>query len=166
MNNQSLEATEFVWHYTKMEFLPSIAKYGALIPKSEADLYQAAAVRGGLVSQVPFIWFSSDQNWEPLCTQLGGGMAEKSKTWQQWAYTHNAIRFGISPLDKRLLNWEKTCKAGGANREERRLRAKLAEKAKKFGSDATKWLTSTEEIPLNNLRFQMWFDNKWTDDEL
>lgn len=155
--------TVTVWHYTRIDYLEAIEACGELRPKSESEIYKSAALLGRNVSQVPFIWFSSNQKWEPLCTQLGGGLRSRNMTWQELALCQKAIRFGIASNDIRLLDWKQTCNAGGNNRDERRLREKLSKQAKKLGSDASKWFTSTQPIPLKDLHLQWWFDGCWRD---
>ncbi|KQT42230.1 MULTISPECIES: hypothetical protein [unclassified Methylophilus] len=154
------ETLKYVWHYTKAEYLPLIKESGALIPKSEAESNKIGARKGGAVSIVPMIWFSSNQNWEFSAVQLAG---VRWHTWQQIAAQDCAIRFGLQACDSRLLNWEESCNAAGVNREERRLRKAHVKKQRKIGSDATKWFTSLDPIPLEDLCFQMWLDGKWTE---
>lgn len=163
MSELIINNSGIVWHYTNMNYLEAIEACGELQPRSEAEVYKSATSLGLSVSIVPFIWFSSNQKWEPLCTQLGGGMSKRQMSWQELACVRKAIRFGISSNDKRLLNWKQTCNAGGTSRQERRLRATLAKQAKKLGSDASKWFTSTQPIPLKDLHLQRWFEGCWRD---
>lgn len=153
------EQIQYVWHYTKVEYLPLIKEAGGLIPKSEAESNKIGAINGGVVSIVPMIWFSSNQNWEFSAVQLAG---LRWHTWQQIAEQDCAIRFGLDARDERLLDWAATCHAVGVNRRERRLRKGQVKKQRRIGSDASKWFTSLQTIPLENLHFQMWLNGKWT----
>lgn len=152
-----------IWHYTKMDFLGDILDSGALLPKAETetDCARAALKMGMHLSTSPLIWFSSNQYWEASCVQLSAGLNRHGMTWQDLAYEQEAIRFGILNTDSRLLDWNATCIANSANRTDRRRMDKLAIKARKAGSDASKWFTSPVPIPLDDLILQRWIRGRW-----
>lgn len=163
MRNNLLQATEIVWHYTKAEFLSAIEHSGELQPKAESDSNKEGIKQGLHASIVPLIWFSSDQQWEPLCVQLSAGLNRHGMTWQKLAAEQTAIRFGIPSNDPRLLDWKASCIVSSSNRGERRLMEKLVIKGKKAGADVNKWFTSPTPIPLKDLSFQVWWGGQWMD---
>ena len=145
-----------VWHYTRLDFLEAISESGELRPSNRHGMYTR-----------PLLWFSAQQQWEHQATQLGdlsrlaGPSLKPSNTpWQRTATELEAIRFGLSASDPRLLNWRQTCTAGGLNREMRKQREKLAKAMK---SEAGKWLTTIAPVPLSDLCYQVWYQGSWCD---
>ena len=125
------------WHYTTTTFLTKIFESGELRPTNSAELYP-----------VPLLWFSANQKWEPMAATLFNRSPEHT----------NAMRFGLSADDERLLNWKESCLTFGGNRKYRR---KVEKIAKKHGSIPCQWCVTTESIPLAQLHFQIWRLGVW-----
>jgi len=119
-----------VWHYTDQRFVAEIFEAGELRPAHTVGLYGA-----------PLLWFSADQQWEPMATMTMLTPREE------------AVRFGIDASDPRLLNWKATCDFVGRTSGERKHYEKVY---KKCGANATHWRAAPEPIPLEALTYQTW----------
>lgn len=141
---------QMVWHYTASRFAGEIEEHGELQPTNRQGNYLCS-----------LLWFTAFQEWEYMTAMLGDLnvlYGHKARPWQQLALEHRAVRYGLPISDPRLLDWKATCIAGGINRQDRKAREKVA---KKNRSDANKWYTTTEPIPLADLRYQVWFQGEW-----
>lgn len=140
----------YLWHYTPWSYLPKIVENGAL-----------RGSNAGAPGEVPMLWFSANQRWEPTARKLllsPSGNAEQL-TFEQQADLYGAIRFGISADDVRLLNWKSACTAAGTPRESRR---ELERVGKRIGASPSDWFATSAQIPLEELRLQVWV-GKWQD---
>jgi len=139
-----------VWHYAPWAHLPAIVESGKL-----------KCGNAGAAGELPMLWFSANQQWEPTATKMltnkAGAMF--SLTFKQQAEFFGCIRFGLAVADPRLLKWKDACTAAGTPREVRR---KLEKMGKKIGGDPAHWFASAAIIPLSELHFQVWHEG-WHD---
>ena len=126
-----------IWHYSSTCFLDQILVAGSLQPGNNAGLYR-----------VPLLWFSLDQDWEPMAAVFFGRKKDNC----------GAVRFGLSQNDSRLLAWRQACTLAGRSRQDRRHAETLA---KRHGSNCEDWFATTHVIPIADLEFQIYRSERW-----
>lgn len=138
------------WHYAPWAHLPAIVESGGL-----------RGSNAGAAGELPMLWFSANQQWEPTATKMlqNNAGATVSLTFKQQAERFGCIRFGLSATDPRLLNWKDACTVAGTPRATRRI---LENVGKKKGADPAHWFATTAIIPLTELHFQVWHEG-WHD---
>lgn len=138
----------FLWHYAAWARLPAMVESGEL-----------KGSNAGAPDELPMLWFSANQQWEPTATKLMQTQtgALVCLTFKQQAEHFGCIRFGLDESDSRLLNWKDACAAAGTRNEMKRL---LEKSGKKQGAKPDNWYASAINIPLSELHFQVWV-NRW-----
>jgi hypothetical protein len=137
------EETIMYWHYAPWEYLPSIVESGNL-----------RASNAGAPDELPMLWFSANQQWEPTATKVDNkqnrGNAHDIKQQDE---RFGCIRFGLSATDSRLLNWNDACHANGITRD---IRRSMEKAGKKLGGDPANWYATAQNISITELYFQVW----------
>ncbi len=87
------------WHYSELSKLAPIWEAQELLPSNTASLYA-----------VPLLWFSKNQDWEPMAALFFGRKRESCL----------AMRFGLDITDSRLMDWHTTCTLARRSRQQRR----------------------------------------------
>lgn len=126
-----------VWHYTTLSALQPILESGELRPGNHGGIYA-----------VPLLWFSANQEWEPMAASL----------FQRPRASVPALRFGMGLDDPRLHNWRDTLHIAKRNRQQRRQAEAIAVKN---GSSPTDWYTTLCAVPLDQLDYQTWWGGQW-----
>lgn len=142
-----------VYHYAPWAYLPAIVQHGALRPSNaRAD------------GEVPLLWFSLNQHWEPTATKVWENKAGTilQMTFRQQVSQVGCIRFGLDDQDPRLLDWKQACKAAGTGRNERRA---MENAGKKLGAKPEDWFATLMSVQLADLRFQVFLNEQWLDAE-
>lgn len=132
------------WHYAPWAYLPKMVKDGFLEPRN-----------AGAPTELPLLWFSRNQRWEPTATKLirdPHGQLVKI-TFLQQAELFGCTRFGIAATDERLVGWEETCSTRGLSS---RHKASLEAAGRALGAKPQDWFATTAAVPLRELDFQVW----------
>jgi hypothetical protein len=144
-----------VWHYAPWAYLPAMVEFGAL-----------RGSNAGAPGEVPMLWFSANQQWEPTATKCAANNPNGTDlfvmTFKQQAERFGCIRFGLAADDSRLLNWKAACAAAGTLRDKRR---GLVRVGIKKGANPAHWFATAATIPLAELDFQVFLDGRWQDAE-
>jgi len=150
LRNSSHRRTNMLWHYAPWSYLPRMVESGALRPSN------ALAPQ-----EVPMLWFSANQHWEPTATKgVGNTTGTTSKrTLRQQAEFLGCIRFGLVGEDPRLFSWKEACGVAGMPRESRRTLEKVG---KKWGANPAHWFATPASVSLSELVFQVWVGS-WED---
>ena len=137
-----------VFHYTLSATLPAIVESEALRPSN-----------AGAPDEVPLLWFSAHQTWEPTASKKMGTLAGQYElTFQEQLEMFGCVRFGLSKLDYRLMPWHVACKAGGIGEMTRR---KLERVGIKRGGIPAHWFAVEGYMPLAGLSFEVFGDAAW-----
>lgn len=134
---------DVVWHYAPWEFLPEIVSTGFL-----------RASNAGAIHEVPMLWFSANQQWEPTATKVVQSHQGLIRlTSEEQATRFGCIRFGLPANDPRLLSWREACRVAQTSRQHRRGMERLGEK---LGARSADWFAAASNVDLSELRFQVW----------
>jgi hypothetical protein len=147
-DNPACKQTITIWHYAAWARLPTIVESGIL-----------KCSNAGAPNELPMLWFSANQQWEPTATKLMLSHTGKliRLTFNEQVKEFGCIRFGIDESDPRIMNWKAACSAAGTPREMRRI---LEQVGKRQGANPDNWFASAINIPLSDLNFQVWGD-RW-----
>jgi hypothetical protein len=140
--------TQFVWHYAPWAYLPRIVQSGAIIPSNaKAE------------SELPMLWFSAHQFWEPTATKVIGfpDGSWRALTFREQVERFGCIRFGLASDDPRLIGWKRACAVAITPREMRRA---MERAGRKKGADPKHWFACSISIALAELTFQV-FVGEW-----
>jgi hypothetical protein len=133
-----------LWHYAPWAYLPKMVSGGVLQPSN-----------AGAPTELPLLWFSRNQRWEPTATKLVGdshGNLLKISFLQQ-AQMFGCIRFGIAAGDDRLVGWEEACSTRGVSN---RHKVSLEAAGRALVATPQDWFASRTAIPLPQLDLQVW----------
>ena len=134
-----------VFHYAPWAYLPKMVASGCL-----------RASNAGAPRELPLIWFSLNQQWEPTATKTSGGF--RRLTFQEQLVTVGCIRFGLAYDDPRLMPWKRACATAGTRREDRRSLEKVG---KRVGGDPEHWFAIAGDVPLSDLDLEIFGDGSW-----
>lgn len=139
-----------VWHYAPWSRLGAIVASGHLRPSNA----------GGKVDEVPLLWFSANQEWEPTATKMvdlpNGRLYQMSFAEQQ--EVSGCIRFGLPADDLRLIAWKRACSVADIGREERR---GLERAGRKRGADPKHWFATVASVDVGELAFMVLLRGSW-----
>ncbi len=138
-----------VWHYTSWAVLPKIVASGVL---------QVGNV--GAPDETPLLWFSANQQWEPIGAKLMVTPSGKkvALTFSQQQEKAGCVRFGLHSEDARLLDWKTACAFAGTPRAIRRA---LEIYGRKIGGNPAQWFATGTSIALSEFAFQVWDGKTW-----
>ena len=120
------------WHYTNKTMLFRMFSLGA-IPPTDAGI---------VLGELPAVWFSIRQDWEPSATP-GLGPA----------------RIGVAPIAAPILWADFPRKA----RLPQQVAKVLAASAKDMGANPRDWRCSLEAVPRSKWRaVEIWYRGRWT----
>ncbi len=142
---------KFLWHYAPWSRLAEIEKSGFL-----------KCSNASAPNELPMLWFSAKQVWEPTATKnwrMTSGQL-MPLTFEAQNAKLGCIRFGIAETDPRLQKWKQACATLGILRG---ARCKLEGVGKKMSANPEDWYATAVNVPLNELRFQVW-SSGWKDE--
>jgi hypothetical protein len=115
-----------VWHYTSGLHFTQIVESGALLPS-------AVGIAPG---ELPTLWFSDEQNWEPTAQKAILQDGEVIILGMKGTYERGRglVRFGIVP--SRLIQWPRLAKEAGIPSSVRR---SLERTGKEQGAVPQRW---------------------------
>ena len=145
--------TCMVWHYAPWAYLGQIVDSG-FIKGSNA----------GAPTELPMLWFSANQQWEPTATKMwvSPNGQRVAMSFSQQNQSAGCIRFGLPSDDPRLMNWKDACTKAGTPRADRR---GMEAMGKKKGANPAHWFATAVNVPLDELRFQIYLKKQWMDAE-
>ena len=139
-----------VWHYTILPKVKKIERDHVLKPF-------------GTPGQIPAVWFSEDQEWEPTaaCNWIGE-KTDGSRNFLDRDGLYRAhgglYRIGVRP-DDAPLTWEQYKLQIHIT-----VQSAMLDGAKALGANPEKWRASTVEVPEKKwLAVQMWNGDEWID---
>lgn len=142
-----------IWHYTVEHKAAAILIIGKLLPLTS---YQ---------DEVPSLWFSSNQTYEPTCMkaiQIGGrtvrswnagDLREYSELFRLW-------RFGVRREDITLLAWKAASKKVGYSA---RVRRGMELGGKAIGGHPKQWFATFDAVPVAQTKIQVMENMRWVD---
>jgi hypothetical protein len=136
-----------VFHYAPWAYLPQIVTSGALLPNN-----------AGAEVEVPLLWFSANQQWEPTAGKTWKAEGILMMTFRQQLQRAGCIRFGLPAADMRLLCWKDACAVAGIPREARR---NLERSGKKRGAEPSHWFAIAQPMPLTELDLEVFGEEAW-----
>lgn len=141
-----------VHHYAPCNYLPNIVASGILRPSSSDNLEDG--------SELPLLWFSANQKWEPTATKLIGSAngSIRSMTMAEQLERFGCCRFSMPANDPRLMPWIKACRFAGRGYTRQR---KMEAAGKKLSASPADWYAVAEPIPLAELAFSIFNGRKW-----
>lgn len=138
-----------VWHYTVGPKLPLIFGSAVLRPFG-----------AGAKNELPVVWFSSLQSWEPTATKAigmnGGSPSRPSK--EVLHALCRLYRFGISPNSPEIMPWPVLWRKAGLN--QRSIKQLLAFGAA-VGSGCSHWYGALNDVAVSSLIFEAWDGTAW-----
>ena len=142
---------ELVWHYSTWAYLPEMVKWG-----------QVFAGNAGAENEMPMLWFSSNQKWEPTATKIriSPSGVNVQMTFAEQAKLFGCIRLGLDARDPRLLDWKKACSFAKTPKKKRE---SLEQVGRMQGANPMHWHAISESVPLTELKLQVWRD-QWNDE--
>ncbi|WP_295993453.1 hypothetical protein [Rugamonas sp.] len=141
---------KMVWHYAPWAYLPAMVESGELKTSN-----------AGVPDEVPMLWFSANQSWEPTATKMVGnsrGTALIKLTFDEQVEKFGCVRFGLLADDSRLLEWKNACVAAGTAPKKKRA---MEQVGRRQGANPAHWYAVTDNIPLDGLLFQVFANNGW-----
>lgn len=134
-----------LYHYTAYLCLPMIRHAGAIKPRGQST--------GGM------LWFSTADQWEPMagkCLDARHGL--RRLTFEEQSEKLGCARFVLDNAGREMLDWEGIISRAGLNKT---LRESLEAEAQTLGANPRHWYATTDSIPLNTLRFEVWESGRW-----
>lgn len=143
-------------HYAPCNYLPRIVASGFLQPFAD----NIAVGR-----ELPLLWFSANQKWEPTATKALGsvGGSIRSMTMDEQLERIGCCRFSIPANDTRLMPWVKACRFAGIGYTAQR---KMEAVGRRRGARPTDWFAVAEAVPLSELAFSIFDGRKWEEANL
>ncbi|WP_022978409.1 hypothetical protein [Nevskia ramosa] len=155
-----------VWHYTVPAALPKIIETG------ELRAYISKQHRASLY-ELPLIWFSAHQTWEPALIRQGKGsdglltpFSDDGGLDGRPVYRGGGVRFGV-PRDRLVPYRLLPLMAGMSAATHRRITEKYQNLARELGDPSLgthQWFCSTRTLSLAEVVPQVDFGNGWEGD--
>jgi len=158
MNNRLLNhhlTVKRLFHYTRIGNLKKILADGKII---QAGTFVEPP-------EMPVVWFSYRQDWEPTATpglidEASG--TRRSLTFEEFAYRETPARIEIDP-QAAPLDWRAWRKSSGVKA---RMVKALEESALRQDADTADWRMSFDPVPLDHWRaVEVFIDGQWCDFE-
>jgi hypothetical protein len=136
-----------LWHYAPACHLDRIGETGHLRPSN-----------AGAPAELPLLWFSANQVWEPTAAKMVRDVAGCVRTLTHLEMRKlGIVRFGIASTDSRLFSWKSACNLAGTPRDMRRTLERVGIKS---GAHPQHWFATPAPMPLDELTLQIW-DGGW-----
>jgi hypothetical protein len=132
-----------VHHYAPWRYLPPIVRAGEL-----------RTSRVGSLDELPLLWFSAHQIWEPTATKVVVNSRREIRqlSFSEQRELHGCVRFGLDRHDPRLMDWETACRFAGTSSLMRRALEKVG---KKLGAAPEQWFAISANLSIAGLPFQV-----------
>lgn len=141
-----------VWHYAPWAYLPEIVDSG-LLRRSNS----------GAPRTLSMLWFSANQVWEPTAAKrvsMVEGEPGRLLNFREQSDAIGCVRFGLLADDGRVMGWRLAADVAGFSPKERRA---LEAVGRQRGANPEHWCASASDVSLDELYFQVWFENEWCD---